>query len=213
MKKPGSKLSPIPGGRLSIPDISDILRFRKPARNSLNLKVDEGLFLRALRPSDDERLYVMIESNRWHLEPWLSWIEDIHNLPDTRNFLKTITYRSIYAGGWVFGIEYQGKLVGLMDFNEGNAEEKSIALGYWLDVDSEGQGLITKAVRRCVQYLFDEQDVSKIYIKCATDNLRSEAVPKRLDFNWEGIYYHAGEVKGKAVDLVIYTMEAPNWKG
>ncbi len=163
-------------------------------------------------PSDDERLYVMIESNRWHLEPWLSWIEDIHTLADTRRFLKTLNYKSIYGGGWVFGIEYQGKLVGLMDFNEGTKGEQSISLGYWLDVDAEGQGLITRAVKRCIEYLFEEQGVQKIYIKCATDNVRSEAVPKRLDFTWEGIDYFAGQVKGKSVDLTIYSLEVENWK-
>lgn len=179
--------------------------------NAPRLEVDEGLILRGLQPSDDERLYVMIESNRWHLEPWLSWIEDINTLLDTRTFLKSITYKSIYAGGWVFGIEYQGNLVGLMDLNEGNEEERHIALGYWLDVDAEGRGLITRTVKSCISYLFEKEGVHKILIKCATDNVRSEAVPKRLGFTWEGISYNAGEVKGKSVDLVIYSMDRAGW--
>ncbi len=195
-----------------LPDhIKQVLRLGRSAPE-IKLLVDEGLYLRGLRPNDDERLYVMIETNRWHLEPWLSWIEDIHHLADTRTFLKTMNYRSIYAGGWVFGIEYQGRLVGLMDFNEGKETHRHIALGYWLDVDAEGQGLITRAVKRCIEYLFEEQDVQKVYIKCASDNVRSEAVPKRLHFTWEGIAYQAGQVKGQSVDLVIYSLDAAQWR-
>lgn len=211
MRKPGSHIRAPQPGRISLPDLKQVLKFKRSS-GELRIPVDEGLFLRELLPTDDERLYVMIESNRWHLEPWLSWIEDINNLPDTRNFLKTTNYKSIYAGGWVFGIEYQGKLVGLMDLNEGTQEDQHIALGYWLDVDSEGQGLITRAVKSCITYLFEEHQVQKIYIKCATDNVRSEAIPKRLGFDWQGINYYAGEVKGKSVDLVIYTMDRENWK-
>lgn len=99
-----------------------------------------------------------------------------------------------------------------MDLNEGTQEDQHIALGYWLDVDSEGQGLITRTVKSCVSYLFEEHKVQKIFIKCATDNVRSEAIPKRLGFDWQGINYYAGEVKGKSVDLVIYTMDRENWK-
>ncbi len=196
---------------MALPGLRKMLNVRK-LHHALRIQVDEGLFLRALLPEDDESLYLMIESNRWHLEPWLSWIEDIHNLPDTRNFLKTITYKSIYAGGWVFGMEYQGKLVGLMDLNEGDAAKNHIALGYWIDVDAEGKGLITRAVKACITYLFGQQEVKKIFIKCATDNVRSEAIPKRLDFTWEGIDYYAGEVKGKSVDLVIYSLSRADWK-
>ena len=175
------------------------------------IQADEDLVLRAVTPSDDEQLYVMIESNRWHLEPWLSWIEDIHTLQDTRKFLKSVSYKSIYAGGWVFGIEFQGQLVGLMDLNEGNHHDRFIALGYWLDADAEGQGLITKTVISCMNYLFEEQNVRKVLIKCATNNVRSEAIPKRLGFTWDGISYNAGMVQEQSVDLVKYSMTKTDW--
>lgn len=210
MKKPAPTLPQSLLKKVSLPEWR--LPFGREAMPTPEVVVEPELRLRALKPQDDEALYLLIETNRWHLEPWLSWIEDIHNLPDTRAFLKSVNYRDVYGSGWVFGIELRGKLVGLMDINEGDVEAGHIALGYWLDADAEGQGIITRTVRRCLDYVFEQQAVQRVYIKCATDNVRSEAVPKRLGFTWGGIDYGAGQVKGKSVDLVIYHLDSAQWR-
>jgi ribosomal-protein-serine acetyltransferase len=53
--------------------------------------------------------------------------------------------------------------------------------------------------------------VEKIQIKCASHNVRSEAIPKRLRFSWEGMEPKAGTLNGEEVDMLIYQMLAHDW--
>ncbi|GAB4417956.1 MAG: GNAT family protein [Bacteroidia bacterium] len=176
------------------------------------LRVDENLSIRALRPEDAERIYFLVETNRTYLQAWLSWIEQIRNIQDARNFVQTVRYRDVYDSLWVLGIWYGSKLVGLLDFNEGDRNTRTIAIGYWLAALYQGKGIVTRACARCMDYLFDEQDVEKIVLKCAVENESSRAVAQRLHFSWDSVVHDAGTVDGKTVDLIVYAMTRGEWQ-
>lgn len=175
------------------------------------LIIDQDVVLRELRPEDADPIYAMIEINRSHLENWLSWIDQIQERADAADFVRKVSYRDIFDGGWVYGIWYGDRLVGLLDFNEGDRKLRQVSVGYWLIRPYEGKGIVTRAVVGCLDYVFAESKVLKVLIKCATDNFRSQAVPIRLNFNWEGLHRNAGTVKGREVDLEIFSMTAPEW--
>jgi len=183
--------------------------FHKPAPE---VRVDDDVLLRELRVTDADPIYAMIEINRSHLDQWLSWIDQIHDREDAAEFVRKVSYRNIYDGGWVYGIWYQGRLAGMLDFNEGDRKARQISIGYWLTLPFQGKGIVTKTVKAVLDYVFFEQQISKVLIKCATDNFRSQAIPIRLRFNWDGLQRNAGTVKGREVDLEIFSMDAPEWK-
>ncbi|MEO1805738.1 MAG: GNAT family N-acetyltransferase [Bacteroidota bacterium] len=176
------------------------------------LAVGDGTTLRSLKPEHTDRLYELIEENRSYLQNWLSWISRIQNHSDCYRFLLHVNYRSIYDGRWVYGIWHEEQLVGLLDFNEPNARLQQISLGYWLGEEYQGQGIVTGCVSACIDYLFTIHNVSRIIIKCATDNLRSQAVAQRLNFDWEGLEYQAGEVSGRMVDLNVFVKHKQRWR-
>jgi ribosomal-protein-serine acetyltransferase len=175
------------------------------------LVVDEDIVLKSLDMNDSRRIFDLVDKNREHLEAWLSWIQKIQSLKDSRSFVRAVGYKDIFAGRWVYGIWYQHQLVGMIDFNEGDRELNQVAIGYWLSHDFQGKGIITRSAEKCIDYLFKEQQVNRVLIKCATDNYRSQAVAKRLHFNWEGIDREVGTVNGKSVDLIIYGILYREW--
>lgn len=183
--------------------------FYKPAPE---LRVDDEVMLRELRVEDADPIYAMIEINRSHLEGWLSWIDLIHNREDAADFVKRVSYRDVFDGGWVYGIWHNDRLVGLLDFNEGDRKLRQISIGYWLTLQAQGKGIVTRAVVGCLDYVFSEARVFKVLIKCATNNFRSQAVPIRLRFNWEGLQRNAGTVKDQEVDLEIFSMTSHEWE-
>ncbi|MEM7657328.1 MAG: GNAT family N-acetyltransferase [Bacteroidota bacterium] len=179
---------------------------------SPNLQVSEQLWLRVLEVPHTSTLFSLVETNRAFLQEWLSWIETIQTEKDCRKFIEGVRYRDVFAGTWVYGVWYQGELVGLLDLNEGNRHDKQVSIGYWLGKQVLGRGIMTMCVLRCMDHLFRQEKVQKILIKCASHNKRSEAIPLRLRFSWEGIEQDAGTLQGEEVAMHTYGMRATDWK-
>ena len=185
----------------------------KPFQHKLapELEVDEDIILKSLQVEDVDRLYDLVETNREHLEVWLSWINQIRTLSDTRHFIKHVKYKNIYAGRWIYGIWYKSQLVGLIDFNEGEKSLNQVSIGYWLAADMQGKGIVTKSVYACLDYVFEYLKINRVLIKCATGNEKSQKIPNRLHFSWDGIEIDAGTLHGESVDLVVYSMLYRDW--
>ncbi|MCI4671541.1 MAG: GNAT family N-acetyltransferase [Bacteroidia bacterium] len=180
-------------------------------RPAPDLPAGAGVSLRSLQLEDLNRLFDLIEQNRYHLQRWLSWIQSIQTMADCKNFLFSVNYKSVYSGKWVFGIWYGAELVGLLDMNEPNSNKKEISIGYWIAEAFQGKGIVSRAVTCCMDYLFTEKKVEKIIIKCATENHRSKAIAQRLGFEWESVTHDAGQVNGRWVDLDKFVMEKQVW--
>lgn len=89
--------------------------------------------------------------------------------------------------------------------------EKSAEIGYWIAEKASGQGLVTKSCRRIIDHAFGEMGLNRISIKCATENIKSRAIPERLGFIREGIEREAALLHGKFYDLVVYSLLAREW--
>ena len=76
----------------------------------------------------------------------------------------------------------------------------------------EGQGLITKACRRLIDYGFDERELHRIEIQAAADNRRSRAVAERLGFTLRSVMRDGHrQPDGTYVDQVVYGLLEHEW--
>lgn len=103
---------------------------------------------------------------------------------------------------------YKGEVVGGTGFHNIDRVSKSAETGYWLANDLTGKGIITKSVKGLVNYAFDELKLNRIVIKCATENIKSCAIPERLGFTKVGIEREVGWLHTRFVDHVIYSILA-----
>lgn len=83
---------------------------------------------------------------------------------------------------------------------------------YWLTESEQGQGIMTEALRKIIEYTFEELKLHRIEITCAIENNRSSALPKKLGFTFEGIERESGWLYDHFVDLEIYSLLAPEWQ-
>jgi ribosomal-protein-serine acetyltransferase len=90
--------------------------------------------------------------------------------------------------------------------------ERKVEIGYWLGESFQGKGLMTKACKTLITYAFAELGLNKVEIHCATENIRSCAIPKRLGFTQEGILRDAEWLYDHFVNLVVYGMLAREWQ-
>ncbi len=123
-------------------------------------------------------------------------------------FLKTCEDKSLTTGAVTCVIVHQQQIVGIIGFNSINWPHRNTSIGYWIDKDSEGRGIITQSCRKLISYGFGELDLHRIVIKCATENTKSRRIPERLGCKQEGIEREAEFLYGKYVDLVVYSVLA-----
>ena len=70
---------------------------------------------------------------------------------------------------------------------------------------------MTSACRAFIDHAFDEWQLHRVEIHCATGNQRSCAIPERLGFQLEGVLRDAQLVNEKYYDIKVYSMLAGEW--
>jgi RimJ/RimL family protein N-acetyltransferase len=60
-------------------------------------------------------------------------------------------------------------------------------IGYFADVDHEGQGYVTEAVKATLGIIFEELNAHRVRLMCDETNLRSKRVAERCQMTKEGL--------------------------
>ncbi len=177
----------------------------------MKLKVDGKIFLKDIELNSAQTVFDLINSCREYLGEWLSWVEETLQLNDTILYIHSVSGRDLFNGRYVFEVWYQNNLAGLIDFHCGDKINKSVEIGYWLGENYQGKGIMTRACTACIKYAFTKLDFNRIVIKCALGNVKSQAIPKRLNFKFEGVEREGPIINYRFNDLMIFSMLKKEW--
>ena len=170
------------------------------------LHVDEHTEVRLLRADDADVLYDVTIRNRESLAPWMSWMDRVIDVSDTYAFLRAAEKEAYEHSAFKAGIWRQGSLIGCIDLHEIDWLNGNARIGYWLDKDYTGHGIMTRAVHLLVEYAFEALDLHRIEIHVATENQRSRRIPERLDFTMEGVLRQVQRLRGAYYDHALYAL-------
>jgi ribosomal-protein-serine acetyltransferase len=177
-----------------------------------SISITPELTLRVLRPYEAEAIFMLVQRNREHLREWLPWVDSTRSPIDSRRFLE-MSYAGFLSGeGFSFGILSQGTLVGVVGFHGFDRMNRVTSLGYWLAKDYCRQGIMRQSVAACIDFAIREQDMNRVYIRCAEGNTVSKRIPEALGFKLEGIQREAEWLYDHFVNLKVYSLLAAEWK-
>jgi len=152
--------------------------------------VSDRLTLRCYQPGDGKWYYAMSFRNREHLRRYEA--ENVAaNIPNeeaaeelVRELAEAWTKRVCFFIG-AFDKqtdEFVAQIyVGPLDW-----KLPEFQIGYFADVDHEGQGYVTEAVMVILDILFTQLDAHRVRLSCAETNLRSIRVAERCHMTREG---------------------------
>jgi ribosomal-protein-serine acetyltransferase len=163
------------------------------------------------RPEDAAELFAVIDSNRARLRQWLPWIVPEYSLDDARQFLLQSAADFEDRPSLTLIIRHKGALCGAIGLHKIDKLHRNSSIGYWLDEAHQGKGIITTACRAVVTEGFENFGLHRVEIRCAVQNHRSSAVPRRLGFFEEGILREAEWLHDHWVDLRVFSMLAQDW--
>ena len=164
----------------------------------------DGAELRILEPGDAEDLFAMVGRNRDRLGEYLPWVHTTQAVPDVAAFLASAQAQHAAGLGFHAAITLSGRVAGCAGMHPIDQVHRNVALGYWIDRDFQGQGLVTRATAELVRLCFEDYRLRRVEIRCAVDNRRSCAVPLRLGFRQEGLLRQAQLVNGRWLDLLVF---------
>ena len=168
-----------------------------------------------LKPHDLQTapmLFAMIDRNRDHLKRFFGWVDATKEVKDSEVFIQKSIEAFESKKQVPLQIWYQDKFVGLIDFHGINEKNKLAQVGYWIDKEYEGKGIVSKACELLFKYGFETLGLNRIEIECNVENARSSAIPKRFGFTKEGVLRQARELNGGFQDMELWSLLRSEYK-
>lgn len=163
--------------------------------------------LKRLKESDAKNIFELVDERRESLDEFFSWTDSTNTIEDTKRFIVFEEGRTFQ-----FGIYFQKILVGVLGVNDIDKYNKHCTIGYWIGTKYQNKGFCTKAVEQIVHWIFTDLQLNRIEIRCAENNFKSQRIPKKLNFEYEGMLKEAEYIRNHFVNLKVYGLLKKNWQ-
>ncbi|PAN79675.1 50S ribosomal protein L7/L12-serine acetyltransferase [Enterobacter cloacae] len=168
------------------------------------ISVSQHIELRAVEARYATELYNLVVKNRTWLQSAFDWAHHAVSEEDTRRNVQSnqMLHQRGYAK--MFLIFRDDALVGVLSFNTIEPTNKAGYIGYWLDEDHQGQGILSQSLQAFMRYYAERGEIRRFVIKCRVANQNSNNVALRNGFTLEGCLREAEYLKGTFDDVNIY---------
>lgn len=172
------------------------------------IDLGSGTSLRKLAPEDAETVFATVDRERDRLRPWLDWVDGTREAGDVRTFIE----RTLATDGreYAYGIWADDRFAGVIGLHT-DPDHRSAMIGYWIDADHEGRGLVTGAARALTDLAFRRLSMHRVWLTADPENTRSCAVAERLGFVREGVRREDTLHDGRFGDTAIYAILDREW--
>jgi len=177
----------------------------------MKILIDENINLELTAQNHAASLFDIVNNNRIHLSKFLPWVNNMQSVGDFKDYIQNCEILYEQKKEVSFVIILNDKAVGRIGLHHLNLQNKIGSIGYWIDENFEGRGIITKCCKALINYGFKDLNLNRIEIKAAVINLKSQAIPIRLNFKKEGILRQAEWVNGEFIDLILFSLLNKEW--
>ncbi|WP_107951014.1 GNAT family N-acetyltransferase [Lysinibacillus parviboronicapiens] len=178
----------------------------------MKITIDNELALRTVAVEDAQAVFALTDASREYLREWLPWLDFTKEVADSKAYIESCISGFEAQSSLSLVIIFRHEIVGIAGFNAINPSNKTATVGYWLSKDAQGHGIMTKTVKALMHYAFEELQLNKVEIRAAVGNVKSRAIPERLNFTIEGTIRDAEWLYDRYVDHVVYGMLAKEWQ-
>lgn len=186
------------------------LRWEKAAK--MIISIDDNIRLELIAQHHAQPLFTAINNSRQHLATFLPWVHKMNTVQDFSNYISHCIRLYQQQHEVSFAIVADDVPVGRIGLHHLNSQNKTGSIGYWLSQNAEGKGIVLQSCKKLITYGFEQVGLHRIEIKTATNNVRSQAIPVKLNFKKEGLLREAELVNSEFLDLYLYAMLSQEWK-
>ena len=168
----------------------------------------ENYLLRLVNTNDVQVYFDLIDNNRKRLEDFFAGtVSKNKSMEETRLFIAEVTEKAEKKTYFPFIIidSSTQQMIGYVDIKNIDWNIAKAELGYFIDKSHEGEGIITKALSKMIEYCFDVLQLRKLFLRTHEANMASRKVAEKNGFRVEGIIRSDYKTtSGIIVDLMYY---------
>ncbi|HLK41443.1 MAG TPA: GNAT family protein [Polyangiaceae bacterium] len=178
----------------------------------------ERLVLRPPRTTDVPVMRAVLRKNAEHLRPW-----SVAQAPGEDQASLTSVSRAIlrHRREWKAGQAYvlfiargvdPADIIGRVALGGVlRGAFQNAYLGYWIDVDHQGEGLMTEAVRAATAFAFESAGLHRVQAAVMPRNGASQRVLAKVGYRQEGFAARYLCIAGAWEDHLIFALTAEEW--
>lgn len=154
----------------------------------------ERLVIRIPRPGDGRVVFEAIQASLSELKPWMSWAQKEQTEQDMEINVRSAYTKFINREDLRLHVFHKetGAFIAASGLHRIDWKVPKFEIGYWIDTRYSGNGYMTEAVQRITEFAFEHLNAKRIEIRCDLKNIKSKAIPERLNFQLEGILKNDG---------------------
>ncbi|WP_405776896.1 GNAT family N-acetyltransferase [Streptomyces sp. NBC_00859] len=172
----------------------------------------DGGELGPLEPWQAEEYLAHIDRGREFIGQHIGLADAARDIGAARAFLQSYADKQAADSGRIFGIRFDGTLVGGVLFPHFDAATGCCEVGCWLEPAAVGRGLITRAAGLLIDWAVDERGMHRVEWHASPQNTASVNVAKRLGMTLEGVLRQNYPHRGTRHDAEVWAVLAPEWK-
>jgi len=169
----------------------------------------EGVVLRPWSVKDADRLAV-IANNKNIADNLRDGLPHPYSVSDAHNWLNTVI--PVNYPPRFFAIISDKYIVGSIGIvTKDDIYRKNVEIGYFLDEEYWGRGIMTKAVKAATAYAFSSFDIVRVYAEPFADNPGSRRALEKAGFICEAVFRNNVIKNGIVKDSCIYSVLKENF--
>lgn len=177
--------------------------------------ISDQYTLRLLTNEDLNGYYQLIDTNRKRLEDFFAGTVAItQTLEDTKVHLKDVVSKCEKDNYFPFIVtDVTGELIASLQVKSIDWTIPKAELGYYVDSNYEGKGIVTKAVDHIIDICFNELGFNKLYIRTSERNIPSKRIAEKCGFTLEGtIRRDYKTTSGELIDTMYFGLLKEEYK-
>lgn len=165
----------------------------------------ERLLLRPYKSGDGIAYYRLLMDNLDHFIEEVEEIQVIKNIDDAEVYIRNRMVEWESRKRFVLAMMYEDRMIGQLWLEPLDWKTMVFGVGYFIEKQNEGKGLVKEAARACIRFLVDEIEAKKLEIHAKARNTRSWKIAEKLGFTKEAhLRNRAKTIDGELVDQVYY---------
>lgn len=165
--------------------------------------------IRLYQASDAEHLCAAVRESVAEVSPWMGWCHPQYSLDEALAWVTAQAELAEQRLAYEFAIWSEGRYMGGCGINQINAANRFANLGYWVRASATGRAVAPAAVRLVAEFAFQETDLIRLEIVCASGNVHSQRVAEKAGAAREGVLRNRLLLPSGPSDAVMFSLLRP----